>query len=94
MIIVIYIILIAIAAFWALVFLTVIIVSIHTRFTTTKEEREALKATVRKELEEERRKEQQALLHAKPIDNQNQNAIIAATLASSCGAAAFIVSST
>ena len=39
-----YVILIAIAAFWALVILTVIIVSIHTRLTTTKEEREAMKA--------------------------------------------------
>ena len=45
-----YVILIAIAAFWALVILTVIIVSIHTRLTTTKEEREAMKAAVRKEL--------------------------------------------
>ena len=63
-----YVILIAIAAFWALVILTVIIVSIHTRLTTTKEEREAMKAAVRKELEEERKKERQALLHAKPDD--------------------------
>ena len=81
MIVFLYIILIAIAAFWALVILTVIIVSIHTRLTTTKEEREALKAVVRKELEEERKRERQALRHAKPIDNQDQNAIMAATLA-------------
>lgn len=87
-----YVILIAIAAFWALVILTVIIVSIHTRLTTTKEEREAMKAAVRKELEEERKKERQALLHAKPDDIPNQNAIIASTMASSCGAAALIVS--
>lgn len=94
MIVFLYIILIAIAAFWALVILTVIIVSIHTRLTTTKEEREALKAVVRKELEEERKRERQALRHAKPINNQDQNAIMAATLAASCGASAFIVSST